>query len=70
MVDRQIIYLNITPTEKYKFNAANFYNKMCRIFHLQSVYITIKIGSNNKRCQNTLTGAVIFRINQEIRFFL
>jgi len=45
---------------------ANISNEIRRMYeyHLQTIYVTIKIENRNKRCQSALTDAVTFPYNQ------
>jgi hypothetical protein len=57
-----------TKHKLHKTIAAIWYNKLCKQQQLTPNYITIRINGNNRQCQNTITAASLFRINQEIKF--
>jgi len=57
-----------TKRKLYKTNAAIWFNKTCRDKELTPSYINVKINSNNRQCNNTITAAIQYRLNQEIKF--
>ena len=57
-----------TKRKLYKTKAAIWYNKTCRQKRLSPKYINTRINGNNQQCQRTHKAAILFRINQEIKY--
>ena len=51
-----------------KTNVTIWFNKICRIKGLKPNYIKLTINGKTQRDKKTITNAVRFRINQEIKF--
>jgi hypothetical protein len=62
-----IIYMN-TKLKLLKTNGAIWFNKICRNYHLQPKYISLKINGHTQQNRRTEANAIRFRINQDIRF--
>ena len=61
------IYKN-TKLKLLKTNATIWFNKICRIRGLKPNYIKLTINGKTQRDKKTITNAIRFRINQEIKF--
>jgi hypothetical protein len=61
------IYKN-TKLKLLKTKAAIWHNKMCRTMNLQPNYIEIKCNGQTPRDKRTKQKAIIYRINQEIKY--
>jgi len=61
------IYKN-TKLKLLKTNAAIWYNKVCRTMGLQPNYIPIRINGQTPRDKKTKQKALIYRLNQEIKY--
>ena len=52
----------------HKTNASIWFNKTYKAEQLTPKYIHITVNGNNRQRQNTKNAAIIYRINQELKF--
>jgi hypothetical protein len=52
----------------HKTNASIWFNKICKMEQLSPKYIHITVNGNNRQSLNTKKAAIIYRINQELKF--
>jgi len=69
MLDKQVcnIYKN-TKLKLLKTNAVIWFSKMCKIKQLKPNYIHFRTNSKTIQDRRTTTHAIIYRINQELKF--
>jgi hypothetical protein len=60
-------YKNTRP-KLLKTNAALCFNKMCKIKQLKLNYIQFKSNGKTLRDRNTISNAIRYRVNQDIKF--
>jgi len=57
-----------TKLKLLKTNAAIWFNKICKTKQIKPNYINIRINGKSQQDKKTITNAIRFRINQEIKF--
>jgi hypothetical protein len=65
---KQIYQYRNTKEKLHKTNAAVWFNKACKYKQLTPNYISVKIKGNNPQYRKTIKAAILYCLNQELKF--